>query len=59
MTKSTEEMEKAAKMADIHDQITQWPQAYDTPVGERGLKLSGGEKQRVVKYLQKEKKYLI
>lgn len=44
-------MEKAAKMAEIHDQIIQWPHAYDTPVGERGLKLSGGEKQRVVRII--------
>lgn len=41
-------MEKAAQMADIHDQIIGWPFGYLTQVGERGLKLSGGEKQRVV-----------
>ena len=34
-------------MADIHDTITAFPDGYDTVVGERGLKLSGGEKQRV------------
>lgn len=34
-------------MANLHDSILKWPQGYDTPVGERGLKLSGGEKQRV------------
>lgn len=49
LEKSTDDMEKAAAMADIHEQITQWPAAYDTQVGERGLKLSGGEKQRVVR----------
>ncbi|XP_014253071.1 ATP-binding cassette sub-family B member 6, mitochondrial [Cimex lectularius] len=37
----------AAKNADIHDRILNFPEAYDTQVGERGLKLSGGEKQRV------------
>jgi len=37
----------AAKMAHIHDFITSLPDQYDTVVGERGLKLSGGEKQRV------------
>ena len=37
----------AAKAAHIHDFIESLPQKYDTPVGERGLKLSGGEKQRV------------
>lgn len=34
-------------MANLHDSILKWPQGYETPVGERGLKLSGGEKQRV------------
>merc|ERR1712106_1246749 len=38
---------QAAKMAEIHDSIQTWPNGYDTQVGERGLKLSGGEKQRV------------
>jgi ABC-type transport system involved in Fe-S cluster assembly fused permease/ATPase subunit len=41
------EIEEAAKGAAIHDFIQSLPQGYDTPVGERGLKLSGGEKQRV------------
>jgi ATP-binding cassette subfamily B protein len=39
--------EQAARGAAIHDFIASLPQGYDTPVGERGLKLSGGEKQRV------------
>ncbi len=42
-----EEVEAAAKAARIHDFIAATPKGYDTPVGERGLKLSGGEKQRV------------
>lgn len=42
-----EEIEQAAKDAQIHDFISRLPEGYDTPVGERGLKLSGGEKQRV------------
>jgi ATP-binding cassette, subfamily B, heavy metal transporter len=44
---SQDEIEAAAKAAKIHDFITGLPQGYDTTVGERGLKLSGGEKQRV------------
>ncbi len=41
------EIESAARAAQIHDFIMSLPQGYDTRVGERGLKLSGGEKQRV------------
>ncbi|XP_077870549.1 ATP-binding cassette sub-family B member 6-like [Saccoglossus kowalevskii] len=41
------EVENAAQAADIHQRIIQFPDGYDTVVGERGLKLSGGEKQRV------------
>ncbi|HHK73926.1 MAG TPA: ABC transporter ATP-binding protein/permease, partial [Rhizobiales bacterium] len=44
---SFEEVVAAAKMAQIHDFIDALPKGYETPVGERGLKLSGGEKQRV------------
>jgi ATP-binding cassette subfamily B protein len=40
-------VEAAARAANIHDFISRLPQGYDTVVGERGLKLSGGEKQRV------------
>lgn len=42
-----ETMEEAARAANCHDFITRLPQGYDTPVGERGIKLSVGEKQRV------------
>ena len=44
---SDEEVREAAKYAAIHDQIIRFPQGYQTMVGERGLKLSGGEKQRI------------
>ncbi len=44
---SREEIEQAARLANIHDFIMSLPQDYETVVGERGLKLSGGEKQRV------------
>jgi ATP-binding cassette subfamily B protein len=42
-----EDIIAAAKLAQIHDFVSRLPEGYDTPVGERGLKLSGGEKQRV------------
>jgi ATP-binding cassette subfamily B protein len=44
---SDEEVETAARLASIHDFIVALPQGYNSRVGERGLKLSGGEKQRV------------
>ena len=44
---SREQVIKAARMAHIHDFIMDLPDGYDSLVGERGLKLSGGEKQRV------------
>lgn len=42
-----DEVEKAAKIADIHEDILEMPQGYDTETGERGVSLSGGQKQRV------------
>ena len=44
---SQDEIEAAARAAQIHDFIVSLPEGYETRVGERGLKLSGGEKQRV------------
>ncbi|KAJ6593694.1 hypothetical protein B0H19DRAFT_31568 [Mycena capillaripes] len=44
---SHEEIEEAAKSAQMHDRIVTFPDGYDTKVGERGVRLSGGEKQRV------------
>ena len=44
---SDAEVERAARAAAIHDFVSSLPDGYDTMVGERGLKLSGGEKQRV------------
>ncbi|TCO70960.1 ABCB family ABC transporter ATP-binding protein/permease [Rhodovulum euryhalinum] len=44
---SRDEIEAAARAAKIHDFVAGLPRGYDTLVGERGLKLSGGEKQRV------------
>ncbi|HZC18628.1 MAG TPA: ABC transporter ATP-binding protein, partial [Rubrobacteraceae bacterium] len=56
-----EEVEKAAKVAGIHDQILQFPEGYDTMVGEWGITLSGGQKQRVAiaRALVKDPKILI
>jgi len=42
-----DEIVAAARLAQIHDFVSRLPEGYQTPVGERGLKLSGGEKQRV------------
>jgi ATP-binding cassette subfamily B protein len=42
-----EDLERACRVAQIHDVIAALPQGYETVVGERGYKLSGGEKQRI------------
>src|SRR6202023_2860748 len=44
---SQEQIEAAARAAQIHDFIASLPEGYDTIVGERGHRLSGGEKQRI------------
>ncbi|HEX4466079.1 MAG TPA: ABC transporter ATP-binding protein [Solirubrobacteraceae bacterium] len=44
---SDEEIEDAARAAQIHELISSLPEGYDTPVGERGYRFSGGEKQRM------------
>jgi ATP-binding cassette subfamily B protein len=56
-----EELEAAARAAAIHDRILELPDGYDTIVGERGYKLSGGEKQRVAiaRVLLKDPRILI
>ena len=58
---SKEEIYEAAKRANLHEFIEQLPQGYETMVGERGLKLSGGEKQRVAiaRVILKKPKILI
>jgi ATP-binding cassette subfamily B protein len=56
-----EELEVAARAAAIHDRIMELPEGYDTIVGERGYKLSGGEKQRIAiaRVLLKDPRVLI
>ena len=55
------ELEAAARMAAIHDRIMELPLGYDTVVGERGYRLSGGEKQRIAlaRVLLKDPRILI
>jgi ATP-binding cassette subfamily B protein len=47
LTASDEQVEAAARRAEIHDFILTLPQGYDTPVGDRGGQLSGGQRQRI------------
>src|SRR4051794_34557412 len=56
-----EELEAAARAANIHDRIMSFEQGYDTVVGERGYRLSGGEKQRlaIARVLLKDPRVLI
>jgi ATP-binding cassette subfamily B protein len=56
-----EELETAARAANIHDRIMSFEQGYDTVVGERGYRLSGGEKQRlaIARVLLKDPRVLI
>jgi ATP-binding cassette, subfamily B, bacterial len=58
---SQEELEAAARAAFIHDRIVELPESYDTVVGERGYKLSGGEKQRlaIARVILKDPRILI
>ncbi|MCR5010466.1 MAG: ABC transporter ATP-binding protein/permease [Clostridia bacterium] len=55
------ELEEACKIANIHDYIMSQPEGYETIVGNRGLKLSGGEKQRIsiARVILKDPKILI
>ncbi len=56
-----DDLERAARAAAIHDRIVELPDGYDTVVGERGYKLSGGEKQRIAiaRVLLKDPRILI
>jgi ATP-binding cassette subfamily B protein len=56
-----EQLEAAARAANIHERIAELPEGYDTIVGERGYKLSGGEKQRlaIARVILKDPRILI
>lgn len=47
LSATDDEVRLAAQTAQIHDTIQRWPNGYETPVGERGMMISGGEKQRL------------
>ena len=54
-----EEVERAARAAEIHEFIMSLPQAYETQVGERGAQLSGGQRQRIARALVREPAILL
>lgn len=58
---SIENVERAAKLANAHDFISQFPEGYETKIGEKGLTLSGGQRQKIVlaRALVKDPKILI
>jgi ABC-type multidrug transport system fused ATPase/permease subunit len=43
-----DQIEQASRLANLHDDIAQWPEGYDRQVGERGSHLSGGQQQRLI-----------
>jgi len=47
LSASSEELENAARRAQVHEIVESWPDKYETMVGERGMMISGGEKQRL------------
>lgn len=47
LSASDDEVLAVARRARVHDTVASWPQGFDTPVGERGMMISGGEKQRL------------
>jgi ATP-binding cassette subfamily B protein len=58
---SYEEVERAAKLSDVHENISEFPAKYATVLGERGVTVSGGQKQRIsiARALMKEASILI